>query len=143
MGREAQGVADAELAVLEELWKGTPLTVRQLTDAIYDPGNDAQCATVQKLLERLEGKDCVARNRKARPHVYRATIGRDELIARRLRDTADRLCGGSLIPLITNLVRTGRLSPQERREVRALLVELDAKSKGKGKDRGPDEGDRL
>ncbi len=141
MGRDAHVVADAELTVLEELWKAGPLTVRQLADALYDPGNGAQCATVQKLLDRLEAKECVGSDRTVRPHVYRPTIDREELIARRLRATADRLCGGSLVPLLTNLVRTSRLNAQERREVRALLAELD--QKGQARRSGPVEGERA
>jgi BlaI family penicillinase repressor len=131
MGRRDEVVADAELAVLEALWKAGPLTVRQLADALYDPGSGAQCATVQKLLDRLEAKECVGCDRAVRPHLYRATIDREELIARRLRATADRLCGGSLVPLLTNLVRASHLNARERREVRALLDELDRKGKAK------------
>jgi BlaI family transcriptional regulator, penicillinase repressor len=131
VGRDAETVADAELVILEELWKTGPLTVRQLAHVLYAPVNGAQCATVQKLLDRLEAKECVGSDRTVRPHIYRPTIDRDELIARRLRATADRLCGGSLIPLLTNLVRTSRLDAQERRQVRAVLEELDQKSKAK------------
>jgi BlaI family transcriptional regulator, penicillinase repressor len=134
-------VADAELAVLEALWKAGPLTVRQLADALYDPGTGAQSATVQKLLDRLEAKECVGCDRGTRPHVYRPTIDREELIARRLRATADRLCGGSVVPLLTNLVRTTQLNAQERKEVRALVDELDQKGKAKGS--GPEKRGRA
>ena len=55
---------------------------------------------------------------------------RDELIGRRLQDVAEKLCGGSLTPLLTHLVRTRRLSARERQELRDLIDELDTK-KGK------------
>ena len=38
---------------------------------------------------------------------------------------AEKLCGGSLTPLLTNLVRSRRLTPKERREIRKLMDELD------------------
>jgi predicted transcriptional regulator len=122
-------VADAELAVLEALWDRGPATIRQLADALYPQGTVSHYATVQKLLERLEVKGCVARDRGGWAHVFRATIARDDLILSRLQATADKLCGGSLVPLLTNLVRARRLSPRERRELNALLAELDKTDK--------------
>ena len=68
---------------------------------------------------------CVGRDRSAWAHVFTATLDRDELIGRRLEAVAEKLCGGSLTPLFTNLVRSKRLTPRERREIRKLMEELD------------------
>jgi BlaI family penicillinase repressor len=114
-------VTDAELAVLQELWERGSATIRQLTEALYPGGSTAQYATVQKLLERLEAKGCAGRDRQPWPHVFKATVGRDDLIGRRLRAVAAKLCGGSLTPLLTHLITVESLSPQERQELRALL----------------------
>jgi predicted transcriptional regulator len=81
---------------------------------------------VQKLLDRLEAKGCVERDRSGWAHVFRAAIDRDELIGRRLQAVAEKLCGGSLTPLLTNLVRSKRLTARERRELRKLMNELDS-----------------
>jgi BlaI family transcriptional regulator, penicillinase repressor len=134
MARTPQDVTEAELAVLQALWDGGPATIRQLTDALYPGGGAAQYATVQKLLDRLEAKDCVRRDRAAAAHTFAAAIGRDELIGRRLQDVAQKLCGGSLTPLLTHLVRTRRLTSRERQELRDLIDELDQKGKG---EKGP------
>jgi predicted transcriptional regulator len=125
MIRDLQDLPDAELAVLQTLWERGPCTIRQLADTLYPSGTDAHYATVQKLLERLESKGCVSRDRSAWAHVFEATMDRDELIGRRLQAVAEKLCGGSLTPLLTNLVRSKRLTPKERREVRRLMDELD------------------
>lgn len=124
MARTPQDITDAELAVMQALWEQGPATIRALTDVIYPEGGAAQYATVQKLLERLEAKECVRRDRRASVHVFAAAVDRDELIGRRLRAVADKLCGGSLTPLLTNLVRARPLSARERRELRALMNEL-------------------
>jgi predicted transcriptional regulator len=116
---------DAELSVLAALWDSGPSTIRQLTDVIYPNGKEAHYATVQKLLERLESKRCVARDRSTWAHMFRAAIDRDDFIGRRLRAVAERLCGGSLTPLLTNLVRSRRLTAKERRELRAVIDELE------------------
>jgi predicted transcriptional regulator len=125
MTRDLQDVPDAELAVLQALWERGPSTIRQLADTLYPSGTDAHYATVQKLLDRLESKGCVSRDRSSWAHVFEATMDRDELIGRRLQAVAEKLCGGSLTPLLTNLVRSKRLTPKERREIRRLMDELD------------------
>ena len=89
----------------------------------------------QKLLERLESKNCVERDRSENINRFVATVDRDELIGRRLRAVAEKLCGGSLTPLLTHLVRAKRLSERERRELRALIDDLDRDNSTKGKQR--------
>jgi predicted transcriptional regulator len=130
MARTPQDVTDTELAVLQVLWDGGPATIRQLTEVLYPGGGAAQYATVQKLLDRLESKGCVHRDRSESAHSFRAAIARDELIGRRLQDVAEKLCGGSLTPLLTHLMRSRPLSARERQELRSLINELDRK-KGK------------
>jgi BlaI family transcriptional regulator, penicillinase repressor len=123
-----QDVTDAELAVLQQLWDRGAATIRQLTEAIYPEGTPSLYGTVQKLLERLEAKGCVTRDRDTWPHVFRAIISRDELIGLRLRVMAEKLCGGSLTPLLTHLVEGERLTAQQRQALRARLDELEDQS---------------
>ncbi len=130
MARTPQDVTDAELAVLQILWDDGPATIRHLTDLLYPGGGAPQYGTVQKLLDRLEAKGCVRRDRTPAAHTFAAAIARDDLIGRRLQDMAEKLCGGSLTPLLTHLVRTKRLTARERRELRDLIDELDHKGKG-------------
>jgi BlaI family transcriptional regulator, penicillinase repressor len=126
MTRQFADLPDAELAVLRALWDLGPATIRNLTDALYPDGTEAHYATVQKLLDRLEAKQCVVRDRSALAHRFQAVLGRNELIGHRLEAMAEKLCGGSLTPLLTNLVRSKRLSARERREIRKLMEELDS-----------------
>jgi len=62
-------------------------------------------------------------------HTFAATVDREELIGRRLQATAERLCGGSLTPLLMHLVRARKLSASERQELRSLIDDLEAKTK--------------
>ena len=59
-GRE---VTDTELAVLRLLWKTDDATIRELTDALYPDGGHSHYATVQSLLDRLQAKGFVERER--------------------------------------------------------------------------------
>jgi BlaI family transcriptional regulator, penicillinase repressor len=127
MNQRNQDVTEAELALLQALWDDGPATIRQLVERVYNQTGASVYATVQKLLDRLESKGCVERERRAPVHIFRAAINRDELIGRRLRAVADSLCGGSLSPLLTHLVEGRGLSDQERRELRGLIENLDRK----------------
>lgn len=120
-------VPDAELAVLQVLWDHGPCTIRQLTDALYPDGSDVYYSTVQKLLERLEEKGHVHRDRSTHAHRFAAVTDRETLIGQRLRSVAEKLTGGLMAPLLTHLVRTESLSRRERDELRALIDDLDRK----------------
>ena len=127
MTHQNQDVTEAELALLQALWDSGPATIRQLVERVYKQTGTSVYATVQKLLDRLEAKGFVNRDRSGPVHVFRAAIDRDELIGRRLRAVADSLCGGSLSPLLTHLVEGKGLSEKERRELRGLIDQLDRK----------------
>ena len=129
MSRTPQDVTDAELAVLQVLWELRIATVRELTERLYPDGTAALNATVQKLLERLEAKKCVKRNRKTWPHQFSAAVAREVLIARQLQTTADKLCQGEIHPLLTSLVKARGLTAQDRKSLRGLLDELDQGTK--------------
>jgi len=122
-------VTDAELGVLEVLWDEAPVTIRSITDRLYPSGGNSAYATVQKLLERLEDKHVVKRDRRSIPHRFRAIVDRDGLITGRLRDVADALCGGSMSPLLTSLIEHGELSDDELAELRRLVRRLDRRRK--------------
>ncbi|HTU19449.1 MAG TPA: BlaI/MecI/CopY family transcriptional regulator [Gemmataceae bacterium] len=127
----SQDVTDAELAVLQVLWERGSATIRQLTDVLYPDGSEAHYATVQKLLERLETKGHVQRDRSGHAHRFSARTDRDTLVGHRLRAMAEKLCGGMMTPLLTHLVRAEALSSQERRELRDLIDKLDRKNKSR------------
>jgi predicted transcriptional regulator len=125
MPRTPQDITDAELSVLQALWDRGTATVRELTEQLYKECTLSLTATVQKLLERLEGKKCVRRNRNTWPHSFAPTLEREELIARQLQTTANKLCEGDLHPLLTCLVKTRGLTDADRKSLRGLLDELD------------------
>jgi BlaI family penicillinase repressor len=123
MARPAQDITESELAVLRILWDRGPATIRQLTDALYPRGGAAQYATVQKLLDRMEAKGYVGRDRSLYVHVFAAAMDRDELIGRRLRSLAESLCDGSMTPLLTHLARATDLTDEDRLALREIIDE--------------------
>lgn len=124
--RDPKDVTPKELEILQILWDDGPATIRALTDRLYPDGGSGAYGSVQKLLERLEGKGMVERRRTGTAHTFAATMARDELIGQRLQDVAASLCGGSLTPLLTHLVKQSQLSEGERQALRDLIDELDS-----------------
>ena len=86
MKRGPLDVTDAELAILQVLWERGTATRREITDALYPGGDAAHYATVQKLLERLEAKECVRVDRGGAVLSFTPALSREELISRRLLD---------------------------------------------------------
>lgn len=122
-------VTETELSILRSLWTGGALTIRELTEALYPGGSKVHYATVKKLIERLEAKGCVHRDRREATHRFAASIQREELIGDRLRSLAENLCEGSLAPVLMHLVKSQKLTAKERQSLRALIDELDQRRK--------------
>jgi BlaI family penicillinase repressor len=128
---EHRHITEAELALLQVLWDERAATTRRLAAVLYPGGGVSEYYTVQKLLERLEQKGFVLRDRSGRAHVFRAALGRSELVGRRLEELADKLCGGSFAPLLTELVRSPKLKPQDYATLVELVESLRRKSRKK------------
>ena len=124
MTRPAEDVPESELAVLQVLWQHGEATRRRIVECLYPRGEPADFTTVQKLLERLEKRGLVRRGGSERQRTYTAARSRDELLSRRLEDLADRLGGGSLLPLVLNLVKTRPLTARELDELRVFIRDL-------------------
>jgi BlaI family penicillinase repressor len=114
-------LANAELAIMNLLWQECSLTARQLREMLYPDAAKTQHGTVQRLLQRLEDKGCVERDRSLAVHLFSAAISRQAYAAGQLELLASRLTGGSLAPLITHLVEEKKISRDDIVEIRAIL----------------------
>jgi predicted transcriptional regulator len=121
--RAAEDVTETELAILQVLWDQGETTRRRIADVLYPGGGEAHYATVQNLLGRLERKGFVLSARDGNVLVFTATVGRDDLIRRRLQGVADRLCGGAVAPLVMSLIQSKPLSASEIDQLYILLRE--------------------
>ena len=121
MAVKPQHVTDAELAILKVVWERESATAREIRDRLYPDGTPSDHATVQKLLQRLEKKNLVSRNRRSFAHIFRAKVSRSTLAGRQLDAMAAKLTDGSMVPFIMHAVGSPKLTPKERKEIRQLL----------------------
>lgn len=117
-------LANAELALMELLWDQGPLSAREIRERLYAGAVKAQHGTVQRLLQRLEDKGFVARDRRLAVHVFAPAVSREEYTGSQLASLAARLTAGSLAPLVTHLVEHQQMSPDELRRLRSTLDTL-------------------
>jgi len=106
---------------MELLWAEEPLTARHIRERLYPGAEKAQHGTVQRLLQRLEDKGFVRRDKHLPVHLFWATVSREEYASGQLESLAQRLTGGSLAPLVTHLVEQKRLSPEDIEHLRRIL----------------------
>lgn len=116
-----RSLANAELAVMELLWDADRLTARQIREKLYPGNSRSQNGTVQRLLQRLEEKQFVERDRDLPVHLFSASVSREAYAGGQLQSLADRLTGGSLAPAITHLIDEKKLSRAEIRRLRQIL----------------------
>jgi BlaI family transcriptional regulator, penicillinase repressor len=119
--RPALSVSERE--VLKVLWDHGPRTVREINEVLERQGRHWAYTTVATLLQRLVAKKFAASDPSAIPHVYRASVSRDELLDRRLKDAADEFCDGRAAPLVLALVQGNQFSADELARLRRLLDE--------------------
>ncbi len=117
-------VTETELSILQFIWEIGEPTSREIAEFLYEEVNDPKLSSVQKLLERLEAKGCVERERSQRSHRFRSLVSHDEFLAYRLKALADRLCDGSMAPLMSTLLQSQKISKREQKELRELVDKL-------------------
>jgi len=108
---------------MELLWREGRATARQIREQLYPSATKAQHGTVQRLLQRLEDKGYVERDRSQPVLYFSATLTRQAYAASQLESVAARLTGGSIAPLITHLVEEKLISPEEIEQLREILAQ--------------------
>jgi BlaI family transcriptional regulator, penicillinase repressor len=120
---ETQRLTNAEMAVMELLWESKQLTARQIRERLYSDSDKAQHGTVQRLLQSLEEKQFVSRDRSLGVQLFSATISREAYGSLQLESLANQLTGGSIAPLLTHLLDAKKLGKAEIKRLRKLLEE--------------------
>lgn len=129
--KKPQQITDTEMAVLKLLWDRGPLPVKLITEALYPKCTTSDVGTVHSMIQRLEAKKLVKRDRSGHPQIICATVDRSEVAGRQLEEMADKLADGSMVPFLTHLVQSQRLNQDELEELRSLLEHNSSKKKKK------------
>jgi predicted transcriptional regulator len=118
-----------ELQIMEALWTGGALSVREIQERFPEKNRPAY-TTVQTMVYRLEGKKAVRRVRKiGNAHIFEAAISRNAA-QRRLVDDLLSFFGGRTQPVMAHLIESGRLTLEDVQEAEKTLRRLAKDARG-------------
>lgn len=109
---------DAELAILRVLWAHGPRTVREVATVM---GREDSYTTVLKLLQIMTDKGLVARDERARTHVYSAAVSEADTERLLVGDLVHRVFDGAAGKLVLRALEDGDITPGDLAEIRRLL----------------------
>jgi BlaI family transcriptional regulator, penicillinase repressor len=119
--------SQAELEILDVLWRRGPSTVREVFDALAAKRTTGY-TTVLKFLQIMTAKGLVTRKEQNRAHVYQAAVSQEKTQRQLLTNLMDRAFGGSALQLAQQaLASVKRASPEELAEIRRMLAEFERK----------------
>jgi BlaI family transcriptional regulator, penicillinase repressor len=119
---------EAELAILNALWKLGPSTVR----AVHEELNQTQesgYTTTLKMLQIMTEKGLVKRDESQRSHVYEPMFSEQHIQRQLVGHLLDRAFGGSAQKLVMQALSGKKASREEIAEIRKLLDEMEKGSK--------------
>ena len=109
-----------ELQIMETLWSKGACSIRELVEA-FPKDRRLAYTSVQTVVYRLEAKKAIRRTSKlGNAHVFEAVVSRASAQHRMIDDLVT-LFGGMRLPIVTHLIESGKLTPEELREARATL----------------------
>ena len=119
--RKSVKPTEAELQILQVLWRRGPSSVR---DVHVDLGQRTGYTTVLKLMQIMTDKGLLVRDDRERSHIYRAAQPEAHTQRRLAGDLMQRAFGGSARKLIAAALSSRRATAQELDEIRTLLDEM-------------------
>ena len=124
MPRPGAIVTEAELLVLEYLWEHDGSIVREIAFGLYSDNTPAYHATVNSLLDQLEKKKFVKRDRSGFAHRFSASIERADLVKSQLQEIADSHFDGAFAPMLLSLVDKIKLGRRDRDAIRKIIDKI-------------------
>ncbi|HYM60522.1 MAG TPA: BlaI/MecI/CopY family transcriptional regulator [Thermoanaerobaculia bacterium] len=113
-------ISDAEVEVMDVLWKSSPLSASEIADAVC-ARMEWHPKTVKTLLGRLVKKGAVRYREEGNRYLYRPVFSRDRYVEAESRSFVDRVFGGRATPALVHFVETMKLSDEDLQELRSIL----------------------
>lgn len=115
---------DAELDILNALWKLGPATVREVHEAL---GKDSGYTTTLKQMQLMTDKGLLTRSERFRSHVYEAAAPKEQTQTQIAGDLLTRAFDGSAKNLLMGALSARKATDAELKEIRRMLDEFEKK----------------
>ncbi len=119
---------EAELEVLNVLWKEGPSTVRSVHDEISKK-KEVGYTTTLKIMQNMAIKGLLKRDEESRSHVYSPAVKKQETQKQLLNRFLDTAFGGSATQLVMQALGQHKGSKEELEEIKALIQEIEGGTK--------------
>ena len=113
-----------ELAIMKVIWRLEKATVRDVYEVLRDSRRVAY-TTVMTMMNILEAKGYLKKEKADRAYLYRPAKAERKVISSMVREFVNRVFDGAPKPLLQHLVKDGRLSDEERRELMRMIEEAE------------------
>lgn len=124
-------LSDAEWTIMNAVWsKAGEVSARDVL-AIVARETGWAYTTLKTLMDRLVDKGALEAEVRRNVSYYRARLAKERAVAGATDDLTRRAFGGDVAPLVHHLLGSHRLSSRDRAELRRLLDEADAGTKGR------------
>ena len=118
---------EAELDILQVLWRRGPSTVREVLGEL--PAQTGY-TTALKFMQIMTEKGLVLRDERGRTHVYRVAQPEAQTQRRLAGELMAKAFGGSARKLVAAALSSRRATPAELDEIRKLIDEMTPPPKG-------------
>ena len=125
-------LSPSELEVLTALWDRGASTVRDVMNHLHGRGRKLAYTTVLTFLTRLENKGLVRSDKSEVAYVYRPRITRERVRRSRLQTLLEEMYDGAAGPLVLQLMRDRRFTPEEIAELQKWVDQLDQSTPHEG-----------
>ena len=114
------GLGARELAVMKVVWRFEEASVREVYETLRKRRPVAY-TTVMTMMGTLEAKGYLKKRADGRAFRYRPARPEGRVITSLVREFVDRVFDGASRPLLAHLVVQGRLTKEEREELKRLI----------------------
>jgi predicted transcriptional regulator len=127
--RQSATLTEAELRIMEVLWRRGSSTVQQVREALSSPLAYNSVLTTIRILEK---KGHVTHAKEGRAFVYKPTIGREDATRSEIRHLVSRFFRNSHEALVLNILQTEHIDPVKLKGLREMLDQSDVSDAEKG-----------
>ena len=122
MGMPSLG--DQELELLQFITEHSPMTVREAYEG-YGKDKGLARTTILTMMERLRTKGYLTRSEGEGANEYSARLTRSALMRGVVRNFVEKTLGGTLSPFVAYIAEDAGVNPQELKELKRLVDELE------------------
>ncbi len=124
---------ELELEILKILWRQSPLSGREIRDALA-PERELAYTSVMTMLKIMTQKKYLRRKEVGGGFVYAPRVGEQGVARGMLDDLVDRVFDGSALAVMVSLLETGDMDTEELKTLRKLIARKGAGPNAKGEE---------